>query len=105
MHEIVPARKYTKADLDRTNKNSRSTIEMSDKKFRPAIANRVENMERYDTVYVGFPIRWYVAPAIINTFLEQYDLQGKKIIPFATSGSSGMGNTNRSLPFPARAQS
>lgn len=97
LHEIVPAQKYTKADLDWTNKKSRSTVEMNDKKFRPAVANRVKNMEQYDTVYVGFPIWWYVAPAIINTFLEQYDLAGKKIIPFATSGGSGMGNTNREL--------
>ncbi len=97
LHEIIPARKYTKADLDWTNKKSRSSIEMNDKKFRPAIANRVENMEQYDTVYVGFPIWWYVAPTVINTFLEQYDLTGKKIIPFATSGGSGMGNTNREL--------
>lgn len=102
LHEIVPAQKYTKADLDWTNKKSRSTVEMNDKKSRPAVANRVENMEQYDTVYVGFPIWWYVAPAIINTFLEQYDLTGKKIIPFATSGGSGMGNTNRGLAVSCR---
>lgn len=97
LHEIIPAQKYTQADLDWTNKMSRSSVEMDDKKFRPAIANRVGDMEQYDTVYVGFPIWWYVAPTIINTFLEQYDLTGKKIIPFATSGGSGMGNTNSEL--------
>lgn len=70
---------------------------MNDKSFRPAVANKVENMEQYNRVFVGFPIWWYVAPTIINTFLEQYDLTGKKVIPFATSGSSGMGNTNAEL--------
>ena len=68
-----------------------------DKSIRPAIANKVENMEQYDVIYIGFPICWYIAPTIINTFLEQYDLTGKKIIPFATSGISGMGNTNKEL--------
>ena len=68
-----------------------------DKSIRPAIANKVENMGQYNVIYIGFPIWWYVAPTIINTFLEQYDLKGKKIIPFATSGSSGMGNTNEEL--------
>ena len=70
---------------------------MKDKAFRPAIANRVDGMEEYDKVFVAFPIWWYVAPTIINTFLEQYDLKGKTIIPLATSGGSGMGNTNREL--------
>ena len=70
---------------------------MNDKAFRPAVAGKAENMAEYDKIYVGFPIWWYVAPTIINTFLEQYDLTGKKIIPFATSGSSGMGNTNKEL--------
>lgn len=70
---------------------------MNDKKFRPAIANKVENIEQYDVIYVGFQIWWYVAPTIINTFLESYDLSGKIIIPFATSGGSGMGNTNKEL--------
>lgn len=97
LHEIEPAVKYTAADLDWTNKKSRSSVEMSDKSFRPEIANKVEHMGRYEVIYVGFPIWWYVAPTIINTFLEQYDLEGKKIIPFATSGMSGMGNTNVEL--------
>ncbi len=97
LHEIQPEVPYTKEDLDWTNKNSRSSVEMNDKSFRPSIANHVANMDDYDTIYVGFPIWWYVAPTIINTFLEQYDLTGKEIIPFATSGSSGMGRTNEEL--------
>ena len=98
LFEILPEKPYSAADLDWTNKESRSTIEMNDKSFRPAVANRVENMAEYDAVYVGFPIWWYVAPTIINTFLEQHDLTGKTIVPFATSGGSGMGNTNAELP-------
>ena len=97
LFEIVPETPYTDADLDWTNKKSRSSIEMNDKSFRPAVQSRVENMAAYDTVYVGFPIWWYVAPTIINTFLEQYDLAGKTVVPFATSGGSGMGNTNAAL--------
>ena len=97
LHEIIPVQAYTSADLDWTNKKSRSSIEMKDKTFRPAVANKVDHMEQYDVIYIGFPIWWYVAPTIINTFLEQYDLTGKTIIPFATSGSSGMGNTNAEL--------
>lgn len=97
LHEIQPEKPYTTADLNWQDKKSRSSIEMNDKSFRPAVANKVENMAQYDTVFVGFPIWWYVAPTIINTFLEQYDLAGKKIIPFATSGGSGMGNTNQEL--------
>ncbi|MBU3878516.1 NAD(P)H-dependent oxidoreductase [Faecalicatena sp. AGMB00832] len=97
LHEILPVQKYTSADLDWTNTKSRSSVEMNDKSFRPAIANQVENMEQYDVIYVGFPIWWYVAPTIINTFLESYNLEGKVIVPFATSGSSGMGGTNADL--------
>lgn len=97
LFEILPEKPYSAADLDWTNKESRSTIEMNDKSFRPAVANRVENMAEYDAVYVGFPIWWYVAPTIINTFLEQHDLTGKTIVPFATSGGSGMGGTNKAL--------
>lgn len=85
------------ADLDWTNKKSRSSIEMNDLKSRPAIAGKISNMEEYDVIFVGFPIWWYVAPTIINTFLESYDLTGKTIIPFATSGGSGMGKTNENL--------
>ena len=95
LHEIKPEKPYTSADLDWRDSNSRSSVEMKDKLFRPTIANSVENMDQYDTVFVAFPIWWYVAPTIINTFLEAYNLDGKKIIPLATSGSSGMGNTNK----------
>ncbi len=97
LHEIVPQERYTAADLDWTNKKSRSTVEMTNKSIRPAVANRVEAMDEYDTIFVGFPIWWYVAPTIINTFLEAYDLTGKTVVPFATSGGSGMGNTNAEL--------
>lgn len=97
LHEIQAEQPYTSADLDWTNKKSRSSVEMNDKSFRPSIANKVEKMEQYDVIYVGFPIWWYVAPTIINTFLEQYNFNGKIVVPFATSGSSGMGNTNAEL--------
>ncbi len=97
LYEIIPERPYTKADLNWMDKNSRSSIEMKDKSFRPKITGTVENIKEYDIVYVGFPIWWYVAPTIINTFLESYDLSGKTIIPFATSGGSGMGNTVEEL--------
>ena len=97
LYEIKPVQPYTRADLDWTNKKSRSSIEMNDPKSRPAIAGKVSGMESYDTIFVGFPIWWYVAPTIINTFLESYDLTGKTIIPFATSGGSGMGKTNEKL--------
>lgn len=95
--EIKPKYPYTDADLDWTNKNSRSTVEMKDPSSRPEISNKVENMDKYDIIFIGFPIWWYVAPTIINTFLEQYNLTGKTIIPFATSGGSSMGNTNKML--------
>lgn len=95
--EIEPEVPYTNPDLDWTNKKSRSSIEMSDDFSRPAIACKRDNMEEYDTVFVGFPIWWYVAPTIINTFLESYDMTGKVIVPFATSGGSDMGNTNSKL--------
>ena len=91
--EIEPVVPYSKADLDWTNQKSRSSIEMSDPASRPAIAGKRDNMDDYDTVFVGFPIWWYVAPHIINTFLESYDFSDKKIVLFATSGGSGFGNT------------
>jgi len=97
LHEIKPAVPYTKADLDWMNKQSRSSIEMSDLSSRPEISGRVENMDEYDVIFVGFPIWWYVAPTIINTFLESYDLTGKTIILFATSGGSGFGKTAEKL--------
>lgn len=94
---IEPEIPYTKSDLDWTNKESRSSIEMNDPTSRPSIKDKRDNMDDYDTVFVGFPIWWYVAPTIINTFLESYDFTGKTIIPFATSGGSGMGKTNEKL--------
>ena len=98
LFEIKPKQPYTSADLDWNNPKSRSSIEMKEKKdFRPPIAGKIDNMEQYEVIYIGFPIWWYVAPTIINTFLEQYDLTEKIIIPFATSGGSGMGNTNKEL--------
>lgn len=97
LYEIEPEVPYTKDDLNWMDKQSRSTLEMNDPKSRPAIAGKRDNMDDYDTIYVGFPIWWYVAPTIINTFLESYDLAGKTIIPFATSGGSGMGKTNEKL--------
>ena len=97
LFEIRPQTPYTAADLNWNNPKSRSSVEMNDKSFRPAVANRVENMADYDTIFIGFPIWWYVAPTIINTFLEQYDLRDKIIVPFATSGGSGMGAANEEL--------
>ena len=97
IYEIAPEVPYTKADLDWMDKKSRSTLEMNDPASRPAISGKRDNMADYDTVFVGFPIWWYVAPTIINTFLESYDLTGKTIVPFATSGGSGMGKTNEHL--------
>ncbi len=97
LYEIKPLIPYTDADLNWMDKNSRSSIEMNDKSSRPAISGNVGNMADYDVIFVGFPIWWYVAPTIINTFLESYDLSGKTVIPFATSGGSGMGKTNAYL--------
>lgn len=89
LFEIEPVDKYTNADLDWTNKQSRSTIEMRDKTFRPPIKSRVQNINDYDLVILGFPVWWYTAPTIINTFIEENDLVGKDIYVFVTSGSSG----------------
>lgn len=97
LYEIKPEKPYTSEDLNWMDKNSRSSIEMSDHSSRPAISGTVKEMEQYDVVYVGFPIWWYVAPTIINTFLESYDFSKKTVIPFATSGGSGMGNTLNEL--------
>lgn len=90
LHEIKPENPYTDADLDWNNKQSRSSVEMQDKKSRPAITDKLQNMKDYDVVYVGFPIWWYTCPTIINTFMEAYDFNGKTIIPFATSGGSSI---------------
>ena len=91
--EIIPVQPYTDEDLDWTDKKSRSTIEMYDPSSRPAIAEKLENMGGYDIVFVGFPVWWYVEPRIIDTFLESYDFSGKTVVPFATSGGSGLGKT------------
>jgi flavodoxin len=93
IYEIRPEAPYTQADLDWQDESSRSSVEMRDKAFRPVITDANANVSVYDVVFVGFPIWWYVAPTIINTFLEAYDFEGKTIVPFATSGGSGIGNT------------
>ena len=97
LFEIQPVVPYTTADLDWMNKKSRSSVEMSNPDSRPEIGNKIPDMGQYDTVFVGFPIWWYVAPTIVNTFLESYDFTGKKIATFATSGGSGMGKTDSIL--------
>ena len=90
LHEIKPAQPYTDADLDWRDKQSRSTIEMKDRNSRPAITDKLANMQDYNVIYVGFPIWWYTCPTIINTFMESYDFKGKTLIPFATSGGSSI---------------
>ena len=97
IHEIRPKVPYTKADLNWMNKKSRSSIEMADKTIRPEIAESNVKIENYDVIFLGFPIWWYVAPTIINTFLESADFSGKKIILFATSGGSKFGGTVEEL--------
>lgn len=97
LFEIRPLQPYTRADLDWRDGKSRSTKEMSDPDCRPAIASKCDAMGDYDTVFVGFPIWWYVAPSIIHTFLEEYDFSGKTVIPFATSGGSGAGKIDEVL--------
>ena len=95
--EIEPKEKYTSSDLNWMDKKSRSSVEMNDPASRPEIAKQVENMDMYDTVLVGFPIWWYVEPKIIDTFLDSYDFSGKTVIPFATSGGSGIENVEKNL--------
>ena len=97
LYEIKPAVPYTRDDLNWMNKQSRSSVEMRDKSSRPALADTDANIAGYDTIFVGFPIWWYVAPTIINTFLEAYDFSGKKVVLFATSGGSGFGKAVQSL--------
>lgn len=91
LFEIAPAQPYTAADLDWTNKQSRSTVEMQDENARPEMAKATPDLAGYDTIFVGFPVWWYVEPRIIDTFLESADFSGKTIVPFATSGGSGLG--------------
>ena len=97
LYEIKPAVPYTKEDLNWMNKKSRSSVEMNDKSSRPELADKSAAISNYDLILVGFPIWWYVAPTIINTFLESYDFAGKKIVLFATSGGSGFGKAVESL--------
>ena len=97
IYEIMPKEAYTNADLNWMDKSSRSTLESKNNLSRPEIAGKVENMEDYDVIFLGFPIWWYVAPKIINTFLESYDFSGKTIVTFCTSGGSSMGKTLQEL--------
>lgn len=102
LYEIKPKNLYTKEDLNWMDKNSRSSKEMNDKKFRPAIVDDVLDIDAYDEIILGFPIWWYVAPTIVNTFLEKYDFSEKRIILFATSGGSRFGNTVSELKLSAQ---
>ena len=97
IYEIVPEEAYTDADLDYNDNNSRTTIEMNDPDARPAISGSVENMEQYDIIFVGYPIWWGEAPRIVSTFMESYDFSGKTIVPFCTSGGSGIGSSASNL--------
>ena len=97
LFEIVPETRYTKADLDWTDKKSRSTVEMNDRASRPAISSKVADMAAYEVVFVGFPVWWYREPSIIDTFMEAYDFGGKTVIPFATSGGSGLGDSAKNM--------
>lgn len=101
LFEIEPTVRYTTADLNWMDKQSRSSVEMSDKSFRPEMVKKELNLAQYDKILIGFPIWWYVAPTIINTFLESHDFSGKKIVLFATSGGSGFGNTVKELKVSA----
>lgn len=102
LYEIKPQTPYTRADLNWQDKKSRSSVEMNDKSFRPPLANRDTHIEDYDTIFLGFPIWWYTAPTIINTFLESYDFSDKTIILFATSGGSGFDKTAADLKNSAK---
>ena len=97
LYEIRPAQPYSPGDLDWMDKKSRSTLEMNDPACRPAIEGQVQGMEQYDTILIGFPIWWYVEPRIVDTFLDSYDFSGKTLIPFATSGGSGISKAQKSL--------
>ena len=97
LHEIAPKVPYTRADLNWMNKRSRSSVEMNDRSARPEIASKVADMARYDVVFVGFPVWWYREPSIIDTFMELYDFTGKAVIPFCTSGGSGLGDSPKNM--------
>ena len=97
LYKIVPLQPYTDADLDWTNSNSRSSVEMRDLNCRPALMDNNAKIEEYDTIFIGFPIWWYREPSVIDTFLDIYDFSGKKIVPFCTSGGSGFGETSKRI--------
>lgn len=97
LYEIKPETPYTSADLDWRNKSSRSSVEMDDQSSRPPIADKVQDMSQYDVVFVGFPVWWYREPSIIDTFMESYDFSGMTVVPFATSGSSGIGDSGKNM--------
>ena len=97
IYEIRPEDPYTNADLDWKNKKSRSSVEMDDKSCRPQMADQSADVAEAEVVYIGFPVWWYREPSIIDTFLEAYDFSGKKIVPFCTSGSSGIGDTAKRM--------
>lgn len=97
LYEIRPKIPYTHADLDWMNRKSRSSVEMNDPACRPALADMAANAAGYDVIFVGFPVWWYTAPSIIKTFLEAYDFAGRTLVPFATSGGSGLGKTAEAL--------
>ena len=95
LFKIVPEKPYTTEDLNWQNPQSRSSLEMKDKNCRPAITSKIENMQEYEVVFVGFPVWWYREPSIIDTFMESYDFTGKTVIPFATSGGSPIGDSGK----------
>ena len=97
LFEIVPKQPYTRSDLNWINPKSRSSLEMKDRSARPDIASHVEDMDKYDVIFIGFPIWWYREPSIIDTFAQSYDFTGKKIVPFATSGTSGIGDSGKNI--------
>ena len=97
LFEIVPEELYTKEDLNWRDKTSRSSVEMNDRNARPAISSKIDDVSQYDLIFVGFPIWWYREPSIIDTFMECYDLTGKTVVPFATSGGSGMGDSAKNM--------
>ena len=97
LFEIVPTQPYTKADLNWMNKKSRSSVEMNDRNSRPAISSKIENIKQYTHVFVGFPVWWYREPSIIDTFMESYDFTGITVIPFCTSGMSGIGDSTKNM--------
>lgn len=104
LFEIEPEISYTDADLDWQDKESRSSVEMNDRSSRPAIRSKVEDMSRFEVVFVGFPVWWYREPSIIDTFMEAYDFSGKTVVPFATSGGSPIGGSGKNMQALARVQ-